>query len=378
MSDNPAIAIDTRSIRPEATGVGRSVRHLVEHLVEAAPRRRFVLFAAPGTRLGDLERAANVEVVSVPCETTDHPGNERLLNLALPRLLRRHGAGLFHGPAFHAPWRKVGVPVAVTVCDLSVFDPRKFQPLAFRLYLRWMIRFATRNADRIIAISETTARRLVERFDLPPERVVATPLAAEPGLARPAPKRVEAFRQHLRLPERYVLGIGTLEPRKNPVVLAEALARMPEASRPLLVWAGADGRRSQALQAEMTQRLGSDGIRRLSRIGDEDLALLRAGADVLAWPSWDEGFGLPILDAMSVGVPVVCSDIAVHREVAGEAALFADPADPAALAERLGEILEDPAVRRRLVDKGFERAKGFGWDKTSRRVLALYDEMLAR
>lgn len=371
-----SIAIDMRCVRPGATGVGRSVAQLAAHMAAAAPQRRFCLLALRGADLGALAKLANVEMVRVPFDMTQHPGNEWWLNARLRPLLGALGADLYHGPAFHAPWRDPGVPVVVTVHDLTVFESRTYYSARFRYYMQWMIRLAVRRASRVVAVSEAVRQALLKRLGLAPARVAVVPHGAPPGLEPPAPaERVRAFREQLGLPERYILSIGALEPRKNAIGLARAVARIPQSERPLLVWAGAEGRRSRAIHESMLRLLGPDGLRWLSRIDDADLALLRCGAAALAGPSFSEGFGLPILEAMAGGLPVVCSDIPAHREVAGDSALFADPSDPQSWAERLIAIQTDAALRTRLAEAGRRRASQWRWEDSARRMLDIYDDL---
>ncbi|MCX7012243.1 MAG: glycosyltransferase family 1 protein [Candidatus Sumerlaeota bacterium] len=383
MPTQSAIAIDIRSIQPGNT-MSRWTADLARHVVEAAPERRFFLLALRGSTslatggadLRGLDALPNVEIVEAPFDMTSHPANEWFLNARLGPMLRRLGAGLYHGPAFHAPWRRIGVPTVVTIHDLTAFEDRSYYPARFRLFMQWAIRLAARNASRVIAVSEAVRQDILRRLSLPPERVVAIPNGVPSGVERPPSEEIEGFRRRMDLPERYILGVGTLSARKNPTGLARALEKIPARERPLLVWAGADGHRSAPLREEMARRLGAAGLRRITGINDADLALLMSGAAALAYPSFSEGFGLPVLEAMALGVPVVCSDIAPHREVAGDAALFADPRDPDALASRLLDVLHDDSLRRRLIDAGPLRAERFRWTDSARRVVGVYEELL--
>jgi glycosyltransferase involved in cell wall biosynthesis len=267
--------------------------------------------------------------------------------LALPRAAR--GADVLHCPTFRGPPRS-SVPLVVTVLDLSVLrHPALFNRWT-RTYSRLTVPRVVAAARLLIAISEFTKRELVELLGVDPERVDVIGVPPRPGL----------FPEGERADGEYVLAVGTLEPRKNLERAAEAARR---AGVELRV-AGARGWGDVA----------TNGVRWLGEVDDDELVRLLRGARALVYPSLYEGFGIPILEAMAVGTPVVTSAGGATEEVAGGAAVLVDPLDPASIAAGIEE-----ADRRRdeLRPRGLERAAAFTWDEAAERTLAVYREAAA-
>jgi glycosyltransferase involved in cell wall biosynthesis len=268
--------------------------------------------------------------------------------VALPRLLRRLRPALAH--FLHAIPPRCPCPAVLTVQDLSFErDPSVLRPWE-RAVFKWIVPRSARRAARVLAISERTKRDVVELYGVSPDRVVVTPLGVD-----------DAFSPGAAAADSYVLLVGAIEPRKNPLAAAAA-AR--EVGRPLVV---AGPVRDRAL----ARKLGEAGADLRGYVSRDELVELYRGAACLVFPSRYEGFGLPIVEAMASGTPVVATPDAALREVAGDAAVFA-PADE--LASGIRRALED---RERLVAAGIERARRFTWDETARRTLEVYRELLA-
>jgi glycosyltransferase involved in cell wall biosynthesis len=189
----------------------------------------------------------------------------------------------------------------------------------------------------------------------------------EPGFRRAAAGEVARVRRRYDLQRPYLLAVGALEPRKNLGTLVAAHRRLRETTGWAgdLVLAGGDGWRLDPRALA--------GARQVGFVPDADLPALYTGAELFACPSLYEGFGLPVVEAMACGAPVVCSDIPVFREVAGDAALRVPPTDAAAMAEGIGRVLGDPALRRDLAGWGLERARRFDWDVAADRTLAVLE-----
>jgi glycosyltransferase involved in cell wall biosynthesis len=266
---------------------------------------------------------------------------------ALPR--SASNADVLHCPTFRGPVRS-SVPLVVTVLDLSVLRHPELFNRWTRNYSRLTVPRVVSAARRLIAISEFTKRELVELLGVDPGRVQVIGVPARPGLG-PEGERADG---------EYVLAVGTLEPRKNLGRTAEAAQR---AGIELRV-AGARGWGDVA----------TNGVRWLGEVDDEELARLLRGARALVYPSLYEGFGIPILEAMAVGTPVVTSAGGATEEVAGGAAVLVDPLDPASIAAGIEE-----ADRRRdeLRPRGLERAASFTWADVAERTLGVYREAVA-
>ncbi len=257
---------------------------------------------------------------------------------------------LLHCPTYYAPLR-ARVPVVVTVLDLSVFRYPEAFPTWMRNYVPRYAPRALRAATRLLAISEFTKRELVELLAIPDEKITVTPLAAASAFG-PDGARAEG---------EYVLAVATLEPRKN-------LARLAEATRKLGVELRVVGERGWG-----GVEVAGEGVRWLGRLQDDELAALYRGASVFAYPSLYEGFGMPLLEAMACGAPVVTSRGGATEEVAGDAAVLADPLDVDAIAAGI----DDARSRAdELSARGLERAARFTWDETARLTLDAYREAI--
>jgi len=314
----------------------------VEGLLGALGRLRGDLRIGAVTRRPELV-PAGIEPLELPART-----QELRMAFALPRLLRRVRPELAH--FLHAIPPRCPCPAVLTVQDLSFERDRSMLRPWERLVFKRVVPWSARRAARVLAISERTKRDVVELYGVSPERVVVTPLGVD-----------DAFSPGTAAADSYVLLVGAIEPRKNPLAAAAA-AR--EVGRPLVV---AGPIRDRAL----ARKLESAGADLRGYVSRDELAELYRGAACLVFPSRYEGFGLPVVEAMASGTPVVAAPDAALREVAGDAAVFA-PADE--LASGIRRAIEE---RDRLVAAGLERARRFTWDETARRTLAVYRELLA-
>jgi glycosyltransferase involved in cell wall biosynthesis len=298
---------------------------------------------AEGLRIAAVTRRPELVPAGVEPLPLAVRSQELRMAFALPRLLRRVGPALAH--FLHVVPPRCPCPAVLTIQDLSFErDPSVLRPwerLLFRRFVPWSVR----RAARVLAISERTKADVAELYGV---EAVVTPLGVDASFAPGA------------APDSYLLLVGSVEPRKNPLAAAEA-AR--EVGRPLVV---AGPVRDEALARELRAR-GAD-LR--GYVAKDELARLYRGAACLVFPSRYEGFGLPVVEAMASGTPVVAAPDAALREVAGDAAVFAEPG---ALADGVRRAL---AERERLVAAGLERARSFTWEETARRTVAVYREVL--
>jgi glycosyltransferase involved in cell wall biosynthesis len=236
------------------------------------------------------------------------------------------------------------------------------------------IRRAVTRADAILAISQSTKNDLVDLLNVPSSKITVTHLAADPA-CRPVTEaaRLEAVRHNYGLPDGYLLFVGTLEPRKDLPTLLRAFASLGPAAKDIcLVLAGRPGwLYEQVYDLARTLKLG-DRVRFLGAVPADDLPTLYSGARLFVLPSLYEGFGMPVLEAMACGAPVVCANTSSLPEIAGDAALLVPPGDEAALAQAMATILSDGDLRRQLTQRGFARAARFSWEATARQTLAVY------
>jgi glycosyltransferase involved in cell wall biosynthesis len=267
--------------------------------------------------------------------------------VALPSEARRRGLDVLHCPTFRAPF-STSMPLVVTVLDLAVLrHPGMFNQWS-RHYSRLAVPRVVQAAAAVITISEFTKSEVVDVLGTPPEKVHAIPIAVEAPFGAEGP----------RAEGNYVLAVGTLEPRKN-------LALVQQAARALAVPLRVVGARGWG---------GVDVDGWVGRVSDDELAALYRGARCLVYPSLYEGFGLPVLEAMACGAPVVTSRGGATEEVAGGAAVLVDPLDPAAIVAGIEDALSRPDELRA---KGLERAKAFSWDRVAQETGAVYEQVAA-
>jgi glycosyltransferase involved in cell wall biosynthesis len=324
------VAVDVTALAQTRAGTARYLRALLPRLESESDLQRLSGFASGrvGTLWLDLAWYPHV----------------------LPR--RAQGADVLHCPTYRGPVRRGRVPLVVTVHDVGVFRfPEAFPPWT-RAYSRRVVPQVLAAARRIIAVSEFTAGELETVLRIPREKVCVVPNAVDAVFGPDGPGAEGD----------YVLAVGTLEPRKN-------LARLIDATRRLGVELRVAGARGWGgVEAD------GDRVSWLGRVDDEELARLYRGALCLAYPSLYEGFGIPVLEGMACGAPVVTSSRGATAEVAGGAAVLVDPLDTASIAAGIEEAI---ARRGELRPRGVARAQAFSWDESARRTLALYREAAA-
>jgi glycosyltransferase involved in cell wall biosynthesis len=302
----------------------------------------------------------------------------RRLLIELPRLARRHGADMLHVTYAGPPLARI--PIVVTIHDVAYRrNPSWFSPRD-RAVLALGIGLTAPRAAQIIAISEHAKAEICDTLAVPPAKVSVTLLAAAPGFRRlnnAALTRFDRTRWGVQGP--YVLAVGNLQPRKNIRRLVEAFARLPPGRFPhQLVVAGQAKWRESDVQASVRGAGLESRVVFTGYVPYDDLVGLMNCADVFVYPSLYEGFGLPVIEAMACGAPVITSNTTSLPEVAGDAALFIDPLDTTDLASALARILGDPDVRARMAKASLERAADFSWRKTADGTLKVYRAALAK
>jgi glycosyltransferase involved in cell wall biosynthesis len=358
-------------------GVSRYTYRLIEGLARRPGGTRYSVFvtARDGAR-ADAFRSSAVELV--PARWPTARPQQRILweQLALPGLLRRLGVDVFHSTVNVLPER-LPCPSVVTIHDLAfLVYPQYFRP-GRRLYQRMFTARSARAATRVIAVSESTKRDIVERLGVSPEKVrVVYPAIDERFRPVADLARLSAFRREHDLPERFLLYLGTLEPRKNLLALLEAYAtlRARDDTAPPLVLAGARGWYYQDLFARV-RTLGLErAITFAGYVRDEDQPLWYASAELFIYPSLFEGFGLPVAEALACGAPVVTTNVSSLPEAAGDVAMLADPHQPEALARAMQQVLSSDETRRQMAARGPVWASRFTIDRMAAGCQAVYAE----
>jgi glycosyltransferase involved in cell wall biosynthesis len=350
-----------------SAGISSYIYQLLRHLPLVSD---FEYVAWTSERDGGLP---GIERWVTPLPTKRPPIRILWEQLIQPYAVARVQPDLLHGLAFVLPlW--LSVPAVITIYDLTFLHvPEAFRPLN-RLYLRTLTTTSARRAAHICAISEHGRKDIISYLSVPEERVTVVYPGLDPRFAMPpAPAEVARFREERGLPERYILYLGTLEPRKNVPALVRAFATVrahfPSVS---LVIAGGKGWGFQEIFSEV-ERLGlRDAVLFPGFVPDDEKALWYAGAELFAYPSRYEGFGLPPLEAMACGTPVVTSDATSLPEVVGDVGLVVQPDDEAALAESMTALLSSPSERAARGEAGLARAATFNWRASATRQAQIY------
>lgn len=296
--------------------------------------------------------------------------------LTLPGLLGRHGVDVLHSTHHDLPLRvPERVRRVVTVHDVTfLLMPARYPPLR-RWYMRAITSLACRVADAIIVPSNTVRRDVLERLGVPASRVAVVYEAAGERF-RPAPDDVVAqtLRREGLAAHPYVLSVGSLEPGKNRARLIAAIHALRSRGSPLRLAIVGQPAWGYEGDIALVRRLGlEDRVRFLDYVPPGDLPALYTGATVFAFPSLYEGFGLPVLEAMACGAPVVTSNVSATAEIAGDAALLVDPRDTEAIASAIQRVAEDARLAADLRARGFRRAAEFSWERAARETVAVYE-----
>lgn len=339
-----------------AAGIHTYIHHLLHHLPAAAPQDW--AFTA---LVGRENQAAYPNIHMRRARWDTESPTKRILweQLIQPRELSDFD--VYHALAFVAPL-VLPVPMVVTIYDLSFMQYPERLSTARRLYLRFFTELTCKRAKKVLAISHSTAQDLTQRLHIPPEKIVVTHPGYDTAQHQPLLENViAAFRQKKGLPARFWLFVGTLEPRKNLPVLLEAYARLPESARLPLVLAGGKGWDYEPIFAAIERHQLQDWVSLPGFVPAEELALWYNAAEVFIYPSVFEGFGLPVLEAMACGTPVITSNVSSLPEIAAESGLCLPPHNIEAWTEGLQRAATDATWREHARIIGLDAAKKFQW-----------------
>ena len=368
------IAIDYTPALRQGAGIGRYTRGLVAGLAEIDRENQYTLFSAGETpSVRDWPANFHLRTSTIPPRWLT-VGWHRL-RLPIPVELLAGDCDLYHSPDFALPplRRARGL---VTIHDLSFLRVPECADPGLRAFLEKAVPAAVLRARRILADSENTRKDLIQILRVDPDRISVVTPAVEPRFRREdTVARLDEVRARYGLPARFILGLGTLEPRKNFTGLIAAYSQLVrETGLPhALVIGGKPGWLyediyRQAQQEDLAGRVLFPGF-----AADEDLPALYSLADVFAFPSLYEGFGIPVLEAMACGTPVVTSNNSSLPEAAGSAALMVEATDATELAEAIAKVLNDNELRRRMIAAGYEQASRFTWQRSAQALLEAYE-----
>lgn len=369
------IYIDIAAAVHGRAGLGRYAESLARALV-AKDSARYAFFF---NRSGDVHPLDGLEGIPVRSVRAGYKPWRmavwlgQLAALGFDRLLP--GAELYHATE-HLLMPLRHVPTVLTVHDL-IFHlfPQHHKRLNY-WYLNAAMPLYCRRAKAIIAVSQATKRDLVRIYGLDPAKITVVHEAAAPHFTPALPAQVTQARARYALPNQYLLHVGTIEPRKNLNRLLEAVHRLREAGEDVrLVVVGSKGWLYQGFFQRLEELDLRDAVQLPGYVPDADLPAIYSGANLVVAPSLYEGFGLPLLEAMSCAAPVVCSNASSLPEVGGDAARYFDPTDVPAMADAIVTVWRDEALREAMRQRGLARAAQFSWARAAEETVAVYEQV---
>ncbi|MGA7672541.1 MAG: glycosyltransferase family 1 protein [Nitrolancea sp.] len=375
------VAIDYTSAVHQRAGVGRYTRSLAEHLTPLLqPEDELLLWYASRSKdtisLPRPMHSGKVETKRIPISPRWAAiGWQRLkLPISIDRCVG--AVDLHHEPDFVAPPSKR--PVLTTIHDLSYLIVPEFAHPDLRRYLERSVPRTLERAHGVIAVSETTRRDVIERYDIDADRVTTIYNGVDSWFRAPDESAVERALEHFGLRSPFFIMVGTVEPRKNHLTALRAFASLYERRRDIsLAIVGNPGWLSEPIVEEIEKASKSMAVRYLRFVDDTWIPALYAGSVGLLAPSWYEGFGLPVLEAMACGAAVITSDRGALPEVSGDAALIVAPGNVDELSEAMTRLLDDSQLRHELSSKGVARAASFTWEEAANKHLDLYRSAVA-
>jgi glycosyltransferase involved in cell wall biosynthesis len=365
------IGIDARKLHD--FGIGTYIRNLLRHLARLDDRSEYVVLCRPDDREALATLGPNFRAV------TETAGNYSISEQwRIPLALRREGVTLFHAPHYVLP-PLVGCRSVVTIHDcIHLMFPQYLPNRVAYGYARASIRLAARRATRVLTVSESSKRDILRFVDAEADKIDVIYNAYDERFAiDPDEQDVVRVRERFQLQDEFVLYAGNVKPHKNLERLIDAfhIVRNRGLDHLKLVMIGDEISKYTALRRAVHRHQLHKYVRFLGYLPEETLAVMYRLAAVFVFPSLYEGFGLPPLEAMASGTPVVTSNVSSLPEVAGDAALLVDPYDPQAIADGIHRVLTDEGLRRELRRKGAARAREFSWEQSVRRVQAIYGEV---
>lgn len=370
------IGYDAKRLFNNFTGLGNYSRTLLANLSEYYPDNAYFLYSPKITRNDETHFFLNSALFNVQMPKRGPGAYWR--SFGIKRDLKKYKIQLFHGLSHEIPigMQKTGIRSIVTIHDL-IFErfPGQY-PFFDRTAYRYKYRYACRHADHIVAISESTKRDLVELYGIAPEKITVIYQSCHEGyMVEKSQKTFEGVRRRYQLPEQYMLTVGAITKRKNLMGTVRAMQQLPESRRLPLVVVGRGGHYRSQVQSFLQKNQLSGQVHFID-VGFEDLPAIYQKASVFLYPSFYEGFGIPILESLFSKTPVITSNVSSLPEAAGPGAYLVDPHRPEEIAAGIEKILSDEAYRNELVEKGYAYAQQFRGEPLSRKMMELYKSVV--
>ncbi len=368
------IGFDGKRITQNYTGLGNYSRYVLQILAENHPENQYSVYALkPGEHSIDLQKYPSIHF--------HYPGNPILKHFwrtyGIVDDLKKAKIGLYHGLSNEIPMglKKAGIPTVVTIHDLIFCRYPNYYPFLDRKIYEFKVRYACANADKIIAISEKTKTDLINFFNVGEERIEVIYQNCSP-LFRQILSDEEKLRirSAYNLPQEFLLNVGTIETRKNLLLAVKALKELD--SNLHLVIIGKETSYAKQVKEFVSRNGLSSRVHFLKDVLFKDLPGIYQQAKIFIYPSEFEGFGIPVIEALSSHIPVIAASGSCLEEAGGEGSIYIDPKDSSALADQIGYVLKNPEKREVMISSGIMHLKKFSNDKIADKIIDLYQNLL--
>lgn len=375
------IGVNARYLQRRMSGIERYILELILNLEKIDMNNEYLLFFNKDAAIPFIPKQENVRTI-----VSSFPTRQRLLRLfwehiCLSYEIKKNNVDIFHGPAFFVPiWKPKDCKYVITVHDITFVKYPKAFTFGTKLYYQFLFPRSLQLADVVITDSESTKKDIIEYYGVKEEKIKVIYLGiSDVFLKKQSKEKIKAVKEKYSLPEKYLLFTGVLSPRKNVETIVSAfnqIKKEPHFSNHKLLIVGRKGWLYEGIFAKVKRLHLEQEVFFIDYICEDDLPVIYFLAEIYLFPSLYEGFGLPILEAMVSGCPVITSNISSMPEVAGDAALLINPLNVEELVVAIKKIHENPEIRKKLLEKGRLQIKRFSWEKTAEETRNIYLQLV--
>jgi len=369
------IGVDIRVLERKMTGVGRYILNILKHIPECDNQNDYFLFSYGKLPQYEKEKIKNIPTLKfAPQGIFQKAISPFWLNFILPRYFEKYKIDLFFSPNHFLPLKKIRPKSIVVIHDVFHKIDKNFHPLYYRKYADFLLTRAIKNSELIVTVSESSKRDIVRFYNVPEEKIKAVYEAADDIFQARDLSEMEKrkFKEKYNLPEKFILYVGVLEERKNIEGIIKISDLIKDKTEIPILLFGRIGYQGGQYLKEIKER---KNIQYKGFIENQDLPYMYSLATIFLFPSFYEGFGLPVLEAMQSGIPVLASNTSSLPEVVGGAGLMHDPKDYESFAKDMIKLLEDRNFYDKMKNKGLEQAKKFTWQKTTKKIINLFNQI---
>ena len=373
------IGFDAKRAFKNFSGLGNYSRSMIRALAQYYPGNRYVLYTPPFEPHPALNELAHIDVtIRTPKGAGAwSPSLWRMGGLGFPAALQEEGVQVFHGLSGELPYHTLpSLKMVVTMHDVIFMRYPEYYSAIDRFLYEKKFRHACRRADKIIAISQQTKDDLIQFFEVDHSKITVIYQGCDTQFThKPPPDVCAAIRAKYRLPEQYILSVGTIEERKNLVTIMKALAMLPSSLH--IVALGRSTSYMDQVRREIERHCLASRVHFIHDALFSDFPALYANARALVYPSLFEGFGIPVLEGLTAGIPVITSNISSMPEAGGDAALYIHPLDAKEIAHAILSVIEDRSLAEGMVERGFKHALRFRDEEIASMLHRLYTQLIS-